>query len=154
MISEFLNECDVEDRLTEPLTKLMSALRDAERGVKNPITARSMKGHKGRPLGQDEINLKVFASAAVTTLGDLSETKKEAYDIAAEASGLQRDELVKFRQSITPGKKGNKKRSGPKEAQRLYDMLMDLSPESLSDRELDAKVLLDMLRVMRDFNKN
>jgi hypothetical protein len=78
-VLDFLRECGVRQKLCWPLINLGHALKDAEKGKRNPITA-AVKFNKGKPTGAVESNQKVIASWAVTGLIRLGETKKNAYD--------------------------------------------------------------------------
>ena len=136
---DFLRRRGVERRLCVPLVKLWRALRDVESGISIPNTSlpeseRSNKEHR----------LKAKASWAVTGLDSLGVGVKKAYDIVAEATGLPRDALRRFRNDITAPK-----RRGPKEAQLVYDLHEYHAPKS-SNLEEFVEDVLDELRDMRD----
>ena len=143
---DFLRRCGVERRLCVPLVKLWHALEDVECGISNPITAlpQSKRDNRRRLIGNTECRRKAKASWAVTGLCSSGAGVKKAYDIVADASGLQRDELRRFRNSITAPK-----RRGPKEAQLVYDLLEYCAPKSPNFDEF-VENLLDELRDMRN----
>lgn len=143
---DFLRRRGVERQHCVPLVKLWHALEDVECGIRNPITALpNSKPDKGRRLvGNTEYHRKAKASWAVTGLGGLGVGAKKAYDIVADASGLPRDVLKRFRNDLTAPK-----RRGPKEAQLVYDLLEYCAPKSPNFDEFVEDVL-DELRDMRN----